>query len=672
MVQVLLVFGDTDLGLLLEMALRVHEISALRASTEQEAIRALKTDVVDLIVVDDVQNNEDGRTLIERLRDAHFVQPIVYYSTAVCGPEELEHLEGELDVALVLYKPVPPMQFARRMAELLDSGDHERERAVPTRRPSHELLELEQNFTVRFPKRLEELGTVLQLAQADPSLLPRVRAEVRTLRGTAGPYGYHDVSDLLGSMEDLLGPLLSGSSRRPSFLWDSIHRGLRDAVRCAKRGPDSASTSDRFPATHRPTLLVVDEDVDFLRLIRRLSSRHSIAVITAQSVQEGIEMVGTSPLNGVIMDVGIGRAVASEAIERFRSIPGNRGLPVVFTSSDGSLTTRMIAVVAGGTRFLDKPVTEQRFSELLQQLPYAETQTTRLVILDDDEIVLEKYAGELSQAGYFVRGVHSTDHLIDTLEDVRPDALLLDVNLGLLSGIDVCRALRSSEQWQFLPILMFSGDFGTEMRVRAYQAGATDVLEKPLAVDELTTRIRVQAERIRLMRDRSDRDHLSGLMLRRVFVETVQRSLAVCSRENKPLALVLFDLDHFKQINDQHGHLVGDRVIAAFGELLRRRFRMEDLRGRWGGEEFVLAFPGQTSEFAHGAAEALLVEFSKKPFEIEGGQGFHVTFTAGVASFPEDGESFDVLLKRADDLLYEGKALGRARVCKGATKVSVE
>jgi diguanylate cyclase (GGDEF)-like protein len=187
-------------------------------------------------------------------------------------------------------------------------------------------------------------------------------------------------------------------------------------------------------------------------------------------------------------------------------------------------------------------------------------------------------------------------------------------------------------------------------------------LGKPLAIDELTTRISVQAERIRLMRERSDRDHLSGLMLRRVFVETLQRSLAVCCRENKPLALVLFDLDHFKQINDQHGHLVGDRVIATFGELLRRRFRVEDLRGRWGGEEFVLAFPGQTSEFAQGAAERLLKEFSKRLFETEGGGQFSVTFTAGVASYPEDGESLDVLLKRADDLLYEGKALGRGCV----------
>lgn len=674
MVQVLLIFGDKDLRLLMESALRVHHLSALQASTGQEAEQTIQSHRVDLMVVDDTLPDENGISFISRMRKGRYQKRIVYFSTAACGPEDHARLEGDLGVALILYRPITPMQFARRISDLLESSSDGSRVSTPTRHPSQELLQIEQNFVSRFPKRLEELERELARAHAEPTLLPQVRQATHRLRGTAAPYGYHDVSDLLGSIEDLLDPLLEGAARRPAFLWERINRTLRDAVRCAKRGPDSApSVSERFPTTHRPTLLVVDKDIEFLRLIRRLSSRHSIHTVTAQSVIEAMDIVETTPLSGVIFDVGFGGVSAAKAIEKLRSTPGNRGLPIVFTSTEGSLNTRLVAVAAGGTRFLNKPVSEHSFSELLQQLPHVERRALRIVVLDDDPIVVEKYSSDLQEAGYFVRALDSPDLLIDALEDVRPDALLLDVNLGALSGIDVCRALRSSEHWQFLPILMFSGDTGPEMRVRAYQAGATDFLAKPLSIDELMTRVRSQADRVRLMRERSDRDHLSGLMLRRVFVDALQRSLAACVRENKPLALVLFDLDHFKQINDVHGHLVGDRVIATFGELLRKRFRTEDLRGRWGGEEFVLAFPGEASDFAYGATQRLLKEFSGTRFEAEDGQSFAVTFTAGVVSFPDDGESLDVLLKRADDLLYEGKALGRARVCVGAPSVkSVE
>jgi diguanylate cyclase (GGDEF)-like protein len=151
-------------------------------------------------------------------------------------------------------------------------------------------------------------------------------------------------------------------------------------------------------------------------------------------------------------------------------------------------------------------------------------------------------------------------------------------------------------------------------------------------------------------------------MLRRAFVEAVQRSLASCHRETKSLVLVLCDLDHFKRINDTYGHLVGDRVISAFGDLLRRKFRLEDLRGRWGGEEFVLAFTGQTIDFGHAVAERLLGEFSQMAFSLEDGSEFHATFTAGVAAFPGDGESLDLLVKCADQRLYRGKEEGRGRV----------
>jgi diguanylate cyclase (GGDEF)-like protein len=128
------------------------------------------------------------------------------------------------------------------------------------------------------------------------------------------------------------------------------------------------------------------------------------------------------------------------------------------------------------------------------------------------------------------------------------------------------------------------------------------------------------------------------------------------------LSIALLDLDHFKLTNDRHGHTLGDRVIAALGDLLRRRCRTEDLRCRWGGEEFLMAFPGQTSEFAELAATRLLNEFRQLEFISDSGETFQTSFTAGVAAVPQDGNSLVSLIRQADSLLYEGKREGRNQV----------
>lgn len=523
--------------------------------------------------------------------------------------------------------------------------------------------DLNEDFAARLPVKLDELADAMSRAANDPVQLRLARTFAHRLRGTAGSYGFPDVGDFAGVIEDTLLRLSDGAPRS-EYLWDHAWCSLREAVRFSKCGPESSRLTGRPNKFSRRPLLVVDDDLDFLRLIRAYGRRHSMSVVTAQTVEEGVELASIGPLCGVMLDVHLTDHSGLGAVENIRTIQGNHDLPVIFASVDGSLRTRIAAAEAGASRFLDKPLSEQKFSELFLQVPFAEPHAIRVVILDDDEIVLEKYKSELEAEQYFVKAIHEPEELVDVLDDVRPDALLLDVNLGGVSGIDICRALRCSERWQFLPILMFSGDKDAEMRVRAYQAGATDVLGKPLSIPELMTRVSVQAERVRSMRDRSDRDALSGLMLRRAFVETMQRSMAACARDKKPLSLVLFDIDHFKHINDQYGHLTGDRVIAAFGELLRNRFRVEDLRGRWGGEEFVLAFPGQNAEFGAFAAQKLLEEISTRTFEAEDGSPFQITFTAGVAQFPEDGESLDLLVKKADELLYEGKEQGRARVCR--------
>jgi diguanylate cyclase (GGDEF)-like protein len=121
-------------------------------------------------------------------------------------------------------------------------------------------------------------------------------------------------------------------------------------------------------------------------------------------------------------------------------------------------------------------------------------------------------------------------------------------------------------------------------------------------------------------------------------------------------------VDRFKRVNDTYGHLVGDNVLMALGRLLSDRFRREDLRGRWGGEEFIVVFPNDSAATSGAVLTRALDEFRRLPFRSERGDRFFVTFSAGVSSFPSDGGTVDALVRAADERLYQAKRGGRGQV----------
>jgi diguanylate cyclase (GGDEF)-like protein len=165
-----------------------------------------------------------------------------------------------------------------------------------------------------------------------------------------------------------------------------------------------------------------------------------------------------------------------------------------------------------------------------------------------------------------------------------------------------------------------------------------------------------------MLKERSDKDTITGLLLRRAFSEQLNSILAESERINQNFSLCLLDIDHFKKVNDTYGHLAGDKVLAGFGQLLLRRFRVDDLRGRWGGEEFVLAFRRERKEVIHKAIERVLEEFRDIAFTGDEGEIFHCSFSGGLVTFPEDGSTIFELLQKADQRLYKAKKQGRNQI----------
>ncbi len=160
-------------------------------------------------------------------------------------------------------------------------------------------------------------------------------------------------------------------------------------------------------------------------------------------------------------------------------------------------------------------------------------------------------------------------------------------------------------------------------------------------------------------------DELTGVANRRALLEAVRREFRRARRYRHPFALVMVDLDHFKRINDTYGHQVGDRVLQEFARAIRKSIRSTDLVGRYGGEEFLILLPEADSRSAVALAERIRERVRQLRVETESGDVVQVTASFGVCAYPEHGKSIPVLLRKADDFLYEAKRRGRDRVVVG-------
>jgi diguanylate cyclase (GGDEF)-like protein len=164
------------------------------------------------------------------------------------------------------------------------------------------------------------------------------------------------------------------------------------------------------------------------------------------------------------------------------------------------------------------------------------------------------------------------------------------------------------------------------------------------------------------LRNQSIRDPLTGLFNRRFLDDSLQRELRRASRKNRPLSILMLDIDHFKRFNDTFGHEAGDVLLRHLGSFLQSYIRADDLAFRYGGEEFVIILPEAGLDGARQRAEQLIKDFKRLDVQYRGTTLGPLTVSIGMAAFPDHGTVADTLLRAADQALYRAKAEGRDRV----------
>ncbi len=308
-----------------------------------------------------------------------------------------------------------------------------------------------------------------------------------------------------------------------------------------------------------------------------------------------------------------------------------------------------------------------------------------MLIVDDDPAVLRLLEVYLTQDGYEVLQAGNGREALELMAAEAPPIIITDWMMPEMDGVELCRRLRAHEGIRFVYVVMLTAHGDTESLVQALDAGADDFLTKPVNKAELKARLRVGEHITRLEADLAKRkreihrlnaemalandklrrmattDELTGLLNRREAMNRLRQLRATVDRYGHPFSCVMLDLDHFKRLNDTHGHAAGDRVLHEVGQLLQATVRSTDLACRIGGEEFLVLCPNSSAAGAAACAEHLRAAVAEHTFRHEDAT-LRVTISAGVGEYEPGLSDGEAVLKRADEALYWSKKAGRNRV----------
>lgn len=297
-----------------------------------------------------------------------------------------------------------------------------------------------------------------------------------------------------------------------------------------------------------------------------------------------------------------------------------------------------------------------------------------ILVADDSAIFRRLVADTLDKAGYSFVLVKNGSEARSALEKQRFSLVITDWEMPDVTGLELCREIRRTEQF-YTYIVLLTSNAQKEQIVCGLAAGADDYLTKPFHGGELLARVavgrriadlhrQIQAKNI-LLEELSLTDPLTGLPNRRAIEAWAQREISGAIRHSFPFWVVLADLDHFKRVNDTYGHETGDTVLKRFADLLKLGTRASNICGRFGGEEFVIALSHVDQRGVQIAVERIRSQFESETFDVAG-VILRATASFGITQL-QHGINADLqqLLRVADAALYRAKQTGRNRLAFG-------
>ncbi len=446
-------------------------------------------------------------------------------------------------------------------------------------------------------------------------------------------------------------------------------------------------------------VLVVDDILPNVKLLEAKLSCEYYDVITATSGQEALEKVENENPDIVLLDVMMPGMDGFEVCTRIKSNIETAHIPVVMVTALTDVQDKVRGLEAGADDFLSKPINDTALMARVRSLARLKmamdewrirenaanqfgvvsekinlmnepVEGARILLIEDKDFEKTKIVETLSADLNIVMSVENGMKAMELIATQEFDVLMVSLGLQGEDGLRLCSHLRSNERSRAVPIVMISEEDDMDRVAHGLEIGAHDYILRPIEKTELTARVRTQIRRKRFQeRLRSTyeislsmalTDSLTGLYNRRYLEVHLEKLIESNARSNKALGVIMMDIDHFKSVNDTHGHNVGDEVLKIFADRIKNNLRSFDLVARLGGEEFVAILPDVSPERAYMVAERLRRSIADVPIPcgVEGG-ALNISTSVGGAVINRGGHSIAAILERADKCLYQAKDGGR-------------
>lgn len=537
---------------------------------------------------------------------------------------------------------------------------------------AEQLAQLRKEYLARLPAELASLQSLtagLSGSEADRPSLDKLYQRLHKLAGSGGTFGLAALSTRAHVLEHEIKSWLEGSlddmSVEPRLTITTSLASLTKVI----VGTDTPTTLISPPATaleSGSSLLVwLAEDDELLGrqlAIQIESFNYEVRLFTRINEAEHAAQSGRPDM--LIMDV-IFEEEGENSTDFLTHHPNLRqtGCPLLFISSFDDFQSRIRAAQLEAEGYFLKPLDVPRLvSRMVQIADRRRAPPQRVLIVDDDEDLSEHYRLILLGAGIEAEVLHDPESIAEKLSTFRPELLLMDMNMPNFSGQDLAAVVRQYEAWASLPIVYLSAETDLARQIKALDRGADDFLTKPISDAQLVSAVRVRIERGRQLAAQITKDSLTGLLRHASIKEAAETETVRSRRSGKPITVAMLDIDHFKNVNDTHGHAAGDVVISSIAMLLRQRLRQTDIIGRYGGEEFVALLVECDIDASRRLMEDIRQRFSALHFS-HAGKEFSCTLSAGLACSAQHVESSDAeLLIYADEALYAAKRGGRNQI----------
>ena len=536
------------------------------------------------------------------------------------------------------------------------------------------LKRIREAYVKQIPAQLEGIRAALETFSEKPHYeeLQALHRSIHTLRGASASFGLSRLSAAAAVGEQLAKEAMHAEplpyKRLVAQMQGQLGQIEREASNLESAQATDLQALDLVVASENTggreqKVVYLCEDDSFQRMA--LSTQigcFGFQIIAFGDLEQFYQAVKNSPPDAIVMDMMFSRLPMGGA-DMVAKIQSERGTPIptMFISSMDDFSYRLSAVRAGSSAYFVKPVNAIDLSATLSALTTVENpEPYRVMIVDDDTHLLELYAAILQGVGMVTMEISDPMLVTSSLADFKPDLILTDMNMPGCNGMELAKTIRQSGDCFSIPIVFLSSETDTDLHRSAMRMGGDEFLTKPIKPEHLISAVAVRAERMKVIRSFMIRDGMTGLFNHSAIKERLDTAISEAGRSGGEVCFAMIDMDRFKQVNDDHGHPTGDRVLIALAKFLRHRMRKNDQVGRYGGEEFAVILPDCDLATAKSLLDQLRESFAAIEFPA-GGESFSATFSCGVAALSVH-KNAEQICKAADEALYEAKRLGRNRV----------